>query len=85
MFNALQGMGQDYQDQETPGGKNFYSNGLDRRFKGIVSRDFLIQFFHESSSPNPLKIKFWSFHIFWKIRGEISKSRCTAGINDSGG
>ncbi len=199
MFNALQGVGQDYQDQETPGGKNFYSNGLDRRFKGIVSRDFWFSFFMnhlppipwklsfglfiffgkfveifasqgappvstilvanlpkvsmipvanlyrwccwywvanmpkvsitpvviytiytlsyeylrkfskifekaltrysgawgrgtdswkktvESSSPNPLKIKFWSFHIFWKIRGDIRKSRCTTGINDSGG
>jgi hypothetical protein len=89
MFNLLQGMGQDYQDQDTmPGGKNFlfnYSNGLDHRFKEIVSRDFLIQFFHKSSSPNTMKIKFWSFHKFWKICGDIRKSMCTTGINDSGG
>jgi hypothetical protein len=62
-----------------------YSNRLDHRFKEIVSRDFLIQFFHESSSPNTMKIKFWSFHKFWKICGDIRKSMCTTGINDSGG
>jgi hypothetical protein len=49
--------------------------------KGTVSREFLLQiFFHESFSPKPLK-----FDFFAKIRGDIRKSRCTTGINDTGG
>jgi hypothetical protein len=55
-------------------------------FKRTVPRDFLLQvFFHESSSPKPLKITVGSFRIFSKIRGDIRKSRCTSGINDIGG
>jgi hypothetical protein len=42
-------------------------------------------FFHESSSPKPLKITLGSFKFFLKIRGDILKSRCTTGINDTGG
>jgi hypothetical protein len=38
-------------------------------------------FFHESPSPKPLKIKFGSFRIFSKIRGDIRKSRCTTSVN----
>jgi hypothetical protein len=51
-----------------------YSNGLDHRFKGIVSRDFLIQFFHESSSPIPWKLNFGLFIFFGKFV-EISASQ----------
>jgi hypothetical protein len=40
-------------------------------FKGTVSRDFLLWFFYESSSPKPLKITLGSFQIFRKIRGDI--------------
>jgi hypothetical protein len=42
-------------------------------------------FFHESSSPKPLKITLGSFKFFLKICGDILKSRCTTGINDTGG
>ncbi len=45
--------------------------------KGTVSRDFLLRFFHASSSPKSLKITLGSFRIFSKIRGDIRKSRCT--------
>jgi hypothetical protein len=51
-----------------------------------VSRDFLLQvFFHESSSPKPLKITLVSFKIFSKNHGDICKSRCTTGVNYTGG
>jgi hypothetical protein len=42
-------------------------------------------FFHESSSPKPLKIALGSFQIFSKILGDIRKSRCSTSINDTGG
>jgi len=51
----------------------------------LVTQDFASGFFHESSSPKPLKITLGSFQIFSKIRGEIRKSRCTNGIDDTGG
>jgi hypothetical protein len=41
--------------------------------------------FRESSSPKPLIIALGSFRIFLKIRGDICKSRCTTGINDTYG
>ncbi len=44
---------------------------------------FCFRFFYESSSPKPLKITLESFWIFWKIPGDIRKSRCTTGINDT--
>jgi hypothetical protein len=51
-----------------------------------VSRDFFASgFFHESVSPQPQSIPFGPFRIFWKIRGDIRKSRRTTGINDNGG
>jgi hypothetical protein len=50
-----------------------------------VSRDFLpLVFFHESVSPQPQSIPLGLFQIFLKIRGDISKSRCTTGINETG-
>jgi hypothetical protein len=54
-------------------------------FKGTVSQNFLLQVFHESSSPKPLKITLGSFQIFLKICGDIRKCRCTTGIKDTRG
>jgi hypothetical protein len=54
-------------------------------FKGTVSRDFLLLVFYESVSPQPQSIPLRPFQIFSKIRGDIRKSRCTAGVNDTGG
>ncbi len=47
-----------------------------------MSQDFLLQvFFHESSSPQLLKIKLGGhFKFFSKIHGEICKTRCTTDI-----
>jgi hypothetical protein len=54
--------------------------------KGTVSRDFLLLvFFRESFSLQPQSIPLGPFQIFSKIRGDIRKSRCTTGINDTGG
>ncbi len=50
-----------------------------------VTRFFASGFFHESPSPKPLIITLGSFRIFSKIRGDIRKSRCTTGVNDTGG
>ncbi len=50
--------------------------------KGTVSRDFFASgFLHQPVSPNPRG----PFRVFSKIRGDIRKSRCTTGINDTGG
>jgi hypothetical protein len=46
---------------------------------------FCFSFFHESPSPKPLKITLGSFRLFSKLRGDIRKSRCTTGVNDTGG
>ncbi len=54
-------------------------------FKGTVWRDFLLQIFHESSSPKPLKMTLGSFQIFSKIRWVIHKWRCTTGVNNTSG
>ncbi len=54
--------------------------------KGTVSQDFLLLvFFHESVSPQPRSIPLGSFRFFSKIRGDVRKSRCTTGINNTGG
>ncbi len=42
-------------------------------------------FFHESVTPKHLSILLRPFRIFSKIRGDIRGSRCTAGVNDTGG
>jgi hypothetical protein len=42
-------------------------------------------FFDESVSPQPQSIPLGPFRIFSKIRGDIRESRCTTGINDTGG
>ncbi len=51
--------------------------------KGQCHKIFCFRFFHESPSPKPLKITVGSLRIFSKIRGDIRKSRCTTGVNDS--
>ncbi len=52
-----------------------------KRFQGQYHEIFCLRFFHESSSPKPLKITLGSFPIF----SNICKSRCTSSINDTGG
>jgi hypothetical protein len=55
-------------------------------FKGKVSRDFrLLVFFHKSVSPKHLSIPLRPFRIFSKICGDIRGSRCTTGVDDTGG
>ncbi len=47
-------------------------------FKGTVSRDFLLLvFFMNQFPPSP--------RVFHLDRGDICESRCTTGINDTGG
>ncbi len=53
--------------------------------KGQCHEIFCFRFFHDSPSPKPLIITLGSFQIFSKIRGYIRKSRCTTGVNDTGG
>jgi hypothetical protein len=53
--------------------------------KGQVTRFFASGFFHESASPKPLKITVGSHQIFLKSCGDIRKSRCATGINDTSG
>jgi hypothetical protein len=57
-----------------------------RYSKGQCRELFASGFFHESSSPTPLKILLGTFQIFFsKIHIDIHKSRCTTGINDTDG
>jgi hypothetical protein len=46
---------------------------------------FASGFFHESSSPKPLKINWGSFQICSKIRRDIPKSGFTTIVNDIDG
>jgi hypothetical protein len=56
------------------------------RLKETVSRNFLLLvFFINQFPPQPQSIPLRLFQIFSKIRGDIRKSRCTTGINDTGG
>jgi hypothetical protein len=50
-----------------------------------ATRFFAPGFFHESVSPQPQSIPFRPFQIFSKIHGDIRESRCTTGINNTGG
>ncbi len=54
-------------------------HGLNSSIKDCVVR-FCLKFFHESSSTRPQIITLGS-----KILGDIRKSRCTTGINDTRG
>ncbi len=53
--------------------------------KGQCHEIFSFWFYHESVYPQPQSIPLGPFQIFSKIRGDIRKSRCTTGINDTGG
>jgi hypothetical protein len=55
-----------------------------RSQKSRVTRFFTSGFFHESVSPQPQSIPLRPFQILSKICGDIRKSRCTTGINDTG-
>jgi hypothetical protein len=56
-----------------------------RHLKGQCHEIFDFWFFHESVSPKNLSIPLRPFRIFSKIRGDIRGSRCTTGVNDTGG
>jgi hypothetical protein len=53
--------------------------------KGQCHEIFCFWFFHESVSPQPQCILLRAFQIFSTICGDICKSRCTTGINDTSG
>jgi hypothetical protein len=57
----------------------------DHLFLPVLKRQchkiFCFGFFHESSSPKPLKIPLGSFQICSKIRWDICQPRCTTCIN----
>jgi hypothetical protein len=53
--------------------------------KGQCHEIFCFLFFYESVSPQPQSVPLGPFRIFSKIRGDIRKSRCTTGVNDTGG
>ncbi len=61
------------------------------QLSGIISHLFLSTVWitpivsGESISPQPQSIPLRPFRFFSKIRGDIHKSRCTIGINDTGG
>jgi hypothetical protein len=55
-----------------------------KSLKGHCHENFFFWLFHESDSPQPQSIPLGPFQIFLKIRGDIRKSRCTTGINDTG-
>jgi hypothetical protein len=51
-----------------------------------VSQDFLLLvFFMNQFPPPPQSIPLRLFKNFSKIRGDIRESKCTTGINDTGG
>jgi hypothetical protein len=56
-----------------------------KNLKGQCHKIFASDFYYESFSPKPCtENTLGSIRIFSKIRGDIRKSRCTTGINDTG-
>jgi hypothetical protein len=53
--------------------------------KGQCHEIFASGFFYESVSPQLQSIPLGPFRICSKIRGDIRKSKCTTGVNDTGG
>ncbi len=53
--------------------------------KGTVSQDFLLLAFLMYQFPPATEFYIWTVSNFSKIRGDNRKSRCTTGINDTGG
>jgi hypothetical protein len=65
-------------------GKRFqgaFRDGLKGQCHKILTSGFL----HGSVTPKPLIIAFRRFKNFSKIRGDMRSSRCTTGVNDTGG
>jgi hypothetical protein len=58
---------------------------LSGHLKGQCHEIFCFWFFDESASPQPHSIALRPFRIFSKMRGDNCNSRCTTGINDTGG
>jgi hypothetical protein len=59
---------------------------MNLKFKGTVSRDFLLLvFFMNQFPPKPLIIPLGSFRIFSKIHGDIRSSRFATGVVETGG
>jgi hypothetical protein len=56
-----------------------------KQLKGTVSRDLLLVFLMKQFPPAPEYSIRTVPNFFPKIRGDIRKSRCTTGINDTGG
>jgi hypothetical protein len=54
-------------------------------FKGAVSRDFLLLVFFVNHLPQASDNSIRVISSFFKIPGDICKSRCTTGINYHGG
>jgi hypothetical protein len=55
------------------------------QLKGQRQEIFCFRFFSFIIFPGkPLKITLGSFRIFSKIHGDLRRSRCTTGINDTG-
>jgi hypothetical protein len=54
----------------------------EEELKGQCHEIFYYRFFHDSSSPKPLKITLGPFRIFLETCGDICKSRWNSGIND---
>jgi hypothetical protein len=52
--------------------------------KGQCRKIFCFWFFHESVPPLPQSIPYGPFQIFSKICGDIHKSRCSTGANETG-
>jgi hypothetical protein len=68
--------------------KTYRTSFKDVSLKGQCHEIFCFRFFHESSSPKPLKTtlgNLGSFRFFLQNRRDIRKSRFTTGINNNGG
>ena len=59
-------------------------NMLSDILKGTVSQDFLLLVFLMNQLPPSPRV-LGPFQIFSKIRGDNRNSRCTTGVNDTGG
>jgi hypothetical protein len=54
-------------------------------YRDSVTKFFASDYFHETSSPKPMKTTIGLFQIFSKISGDIRKSSYTTGVNYTGG
>ena len=66
--------------------ENTLAVAVEIKVKGTVSRDFLLLvFFMNHFPPSPRVFHLDRFEFFAKIHGDIRESRCTTGVNDTGG